>query len=151
MTTESPKPAADTGLPEKTGREWTYEDEMRAKRRFAEFIGLASSGAAKPEAPMPAVDAGSLDEVGEEFPRVGTRAGAPDTFISGAIPETVRDVLDAIDELGRARDLVQLIGMTTDNCTTREKRALAAGAEAAIERIEASLSILRAHVEGARA
>lgn len=47
-------------------------------------------------------------------------------------------LLDAIDELARARDLVELIKMTTNFKPERETRAIEAGCAAALERLGTS-------------
>lgn len=51
-------------------------------------------------------------------------------------------ILDALDELTRARDLVQLLEMTTRHLPDDDQRALASGCEAALIRINAGLELL---------
>ncbi|MCL4068776.1 hypothetical protein M3484_19620 [Pseudomonas sp. GX19020] len=58
-------------------------------------------------------------------------------------------VLDALDELTRARDLVQLLEMTTRHDPDDDRKALASGCEAALIRLNAGLALLKPAAEGA--
>jgi|GEM_PF-4793219 len=57
-------------------------------------------------------------------------------------------ILDAQDEIGRARDLVRLIQMGADHPATDNGRAVSAGCEAILGRLEAAIETLRAQVRG---
>lgn len=51
-------------------------------------------------------------------------------------------LLDAMDELARARDLVQLLEMTTRYAPDDDRKALSSGCEAALGRINSALALL---------
>ena len=55
---------------------------------------------------------------------------------------SLAEILDALDELTRARDLVQLIEMTTRYMPDDDRKALASGCEAALIRLNAGLAKL---------
>ena len=55
---------------------------------------------------------------------------------------SMAEILDALDELTRARDLVQLIEMTTRYMPDDDRKALASGCEEALIRLNAGLAKL---------
>ncbi|NPD15770.1 hypothetical protein HOY34_11205 [Xinfangfangia sp. D13-10-4-6] len=54
------------------------------------------------------------------------------------------DILDALDELASARDMLQLLEMTTRYQPDNDRKALGAGCEAALARLNAGISMLYA-------
>lgn len=52
-------------------------------------------------------------------------------------------ILDARDEIEAARDLVELIAMTTRNNPDEDQRAISAGCQAILARISAAAELLK--------